>query len=270
MTLGDAGQDLKRPIDVLVGMARIHSQSQDRMAVRHGRVTRQPALETSAVQLDGEQRLLALVADPDGEDRRRMRCHVQSERLKSVPHPPRIHPQAFAMLGTLIVIPVLANGRPEALADPAPGGRTGVVASALVGALLMTAWDLVLDPILSGPAYGAWVWEGIGPAGAVPVHDYLGWAVTAFTILLAFQVLAGHGRPPVSRRATGTRCMPQSPPERPTSAQASAAATDGTRREVRAGCASAGAPLAVTAAVATRSNRRRYSAPTRDQTIGRV
>jgi uncharacterized membrane protein len=71
----------------------------------------------------------------------------------------------------------------------ASGGRSGIVASALVGALLMTAWDLALDPILSGPAYGAWVWEATGPTGAVPAQNYLGWFVTAFAILLAWRLL---------------------------------------------------------------------------------
>ena len=69
------------------------------------------------------------------------------------------------------------------------GDRTGIVASALVGALLMTAWDLALDPILSGPTWSAWVWEGTGPTGAVPAQNYLGWAITAFAILLAWRLV---------------------------------------------------------------------------------
>ena len=40
-----------------------------------------------------------------------------------------------------------------------PGGRGNAVRLALLGALVMTTWDLVLDPILSGPTVGAWVWE---------------------------------------------------------------------------------------------------------------
>lgn len=70
-----------------------------------------------------------------------------------------------------------------------PGGRRRLVGLALVGALLMTAWDLALDPILSGPAYGAWIWEAGGPSGGIPAQNSVGWFATAFTIFLAFRLV---------------------------------------------------------------------------------
>jgi uncharacterized membrane protein len=74
------------------------------------------------------------------------------------------------------------------------GGSTGgprrLVALAVAGALLMAAWDVALDPILSGPTYRAWVWEASGTVGAVPAQNYLGWAATAFAIYLAFRLVA--------------------------------------------------------------------------------
>ena len=76
-----------------------------------------------------------------------------------------------------------------------PGGPRRLLALAAAGALLMTAWDIALDPILSGPAYRAWVWEASGTAGAVPAQNYLGWLATAFAIFLAFRL--------VQRRASG-------------------------------------------------------------------
>jgi len=64
----------------------------------------------------------------------------------------------------------------------APASRGRLVGLALVGACLMAGWDLVLDPILSGPVYRAWIW-GTGEAGAgVPVQNSLGWMATAFAI----------------------------------------------------------------------------------------
>jgi uncharacterized membrane protein len=77
-----------------------------------------------------------------------------------------------------------------------PRGRLGSpVGMAAICALAMAAWDVALDPILSGPAYRAWVWEGSGPAGAVPVQNYLGWAATSFAIFLAFGLLERRARP---------------------------------------------------------------------------
>ena len=68
-----------------------------------------------------------------------------------------------------------------------PGGRGHLVRLAILGALLMTAWDLVVDPILSGPTVGAWVWERGGPYYGVPVQNSLGWIVTSFTVYLLYR-----------------------------------------------------------------------------------
>jgi hypothetical protein len=51
----------------------------------------------------------------------------------------------------------------------------------------MAAWDLVVDPILSGPTVGAWVWERGGPYYGVPVQNSLGWIVTSFTVYLLYR-----------------------------------------------------------------------------------
>jgi uncharacterized membrane protein len=73
------------------------------------------------------------------------------------------------------------------------GGGARVVGSALVAAFLMAAWDLLLDPILSGPVYRAWTW-GAGPSDAgVPLQNSVGWFGTAFAIFLLYGVLRGSG-----------------------------------------------------------------------------
>jgi putative membrane protein len=78
-----------------------------------------------------------------------------------------------------------------------PGDRGHLVGLVLLGALVMTAWDLVADPVLSGPTVGAWVWERGGPYYGVPVQNYLGWIVTAFTVYFLYRS--------VERRASPSR-----------------------------------------------------------------
>jgi len=67
------------------------------------------------------------------------------------------------------------------------GGAGRLVALAALGAVVMTAWDLVIDPILSGPSVRAWIWEQDGPWFGVPVHNYAGWLLTVFTVYLAYR-----------------------------------------------------------------------------------
>jgi putative membrane protein len=80
---------------------------------------------------------------------------------------------------------LIADGR----AIGTPGGYGHLLGLALLGALVMTAWDLVVDPVLSGPAFGAWVWENGGPYFGVPVQNYAGWIVTTFTVYVLYRML---------------------------------------------------------------------------------
>lgn len=80
-----------------------------------------------------------------------------------------------------------------------PGGRSNLVGLALLGAVLMTAWDLVIDPVLSGPTVGAWVWERGGPWYGVPVHNFLGWIATSFTIFLLYRSAERRSARPAAR-----------------------------------------------------------------------
>ena len=103
----------------------------------------------------------------------------------------------FALAYPTSVLVDLVAGR---WAGGAAGGLPRLIGLAAAGALLMTAWDLALDPILSGPAYRAWVWAADGPAGGtaggIPAQNYVGWFATAFTIFLASRL--------VQRRVSGT------------------------------------------------------------------
>jgi len=92
----------------------------------------------------------------------------------------------FMMIYPSYVIANLAlEGRPIGT----PGGALPLVRLAAVTAVVMTAWDLVADPILSGPSVRAWVWESGGPYFGIPIRNYLGWLLTTFTIYLAYRAV---------------------------------------------------------------------------------
>jgi putative membrane protein len=56
----------------------------------------------------------------------------------------------------------------------------GIAALALVAAMVMTAWDTVMDPGMA--AAGNWVWERGGPYFGVPLRNYSGWLLTTFVV----------------------------------------------------------------------------------------
>ena len=61
-----------------------------------------------------------------------------------------------------------------------------------LSAVIITAWDLVVDPYLSGPTERAWIWEEDGGVQyfGVPLHNFGGWLLTTFTIYFLFQLLS--------------------------------------------------------------------------------
>jgi uncharacterized membrane protein len=56
----------------------------------------------------------------------------------------------------------------------------GLTALAAVAAVVMTAWDVVMDPGMS--AAGNWVWEHGGAYFGVPRRNYFGWLLTTFLV----------------------------------------------------------------------------------------
>jgi putative membrane protein len=60
--------------------------------------------------------------------------------------------------------------------------------ASFLGALIMTAWDLVLDPLLSGEV-GGWVWVDGGPYFGVPFQNFFGWVLTTFTISAIYRLV---------------------------------------------------------------------------------
>jgi putative membrane protein len=63
----------------------------------------------------------------------------------------------------------------------------GMIVLALVSALTMTGWDMVMDPPMA--AAHNWVWEDGGPYFGVPLHNYVGWVGNTFVIFLVFGIV---------------------------------------------------------------------------------
>jgi putative membrane protein len=57
-----------------------------------------------------------------------------------------------------------------------------------LGALIMTAWDLAMDPMMV--AGGHWVWEQHGAYFGIPLQNYWGWWLTIFVTFFLFLFLA--------------------------------------------------------------------------------
>jgi uncharacterized membrane protein len=100
-------------------------------------------------------------------------------------HVPLLIPLAWFMM----IYPsyVIAN----LIADDQPTGSRGslkhIVWLSFLSAAVMTAWDLVVDPLLSGPNVKAWIWEQGGPYFGIPIQNYIGWMLTTFTVYLLYR-----------------------------------------------------------------------------------
>jgi uncharacterized membrane protein len=64
---------------------------------------------------------------------------------------------------------------------------------ALMAAMVMTAWDAVIDPAMSHA--GFWTWEHGGSYFGVPRHNFAGWLATTFLVYLAFGFLQRRLKP---------------------------------------------------------------------------
>jgi uncharacterized membrane protein len=108
-------------------------------------------------------------------------------------HVPLLIPLAWFMM----VYPsyIIANLAVERRAIGTRPGAAALVRLACVGAVVMTVWDLIIDPILSGPSIRAWDWEAGGPYFGIPIQNYLGWLLTTFTVYVAYRAIEQRVRP---------------------------------------------------------------------------
>lgn len=67
-----------------------------------------------------------------------------------------------------------------------------LLAVAAVGGLAMTAWDVIMDPVMV--AGGHWVWDVEGAYFGIPLQNFWGWWLTVFSTYTLYLLIAGKGR----------------------------------------------------------------------------
>lgn len=71
-----------------------------------------------------------------------------------------------------------------------------ILLTSLLTGLIMTAWDLVMDPVMVHDVK-AWVWERGGDYFGVPFHNFAGWTFTTFVVSMAFRFIEQTERIPM-------------------------------------------------------------------------
>jgi uncharacterized membrane protein len=64
-----------------------------------------------------------------------------------------------------------------------------ILSVAAVGGLVMTAWDVVMDPVMV--AGGHWVWDVNGAYHGIPLQNFWGWWLTVFTTFALYLLVSG-------------------------------------------------------------------------------
>jgi putative membrane protein len=65
---------------------------------------------------------------------------------------------------------------------------SGLLWASLLAALLVTGWDLIMDPIMVD-AVRAWVWIDGGPYFGVPFQNFFGWIWATGTIMVVYRLI---------------------------------------------------------------------------------
>jgi len=91
----------------------------------------------------------------------------------------------FTMIyASYVIVNLIAEGQPVSV----KGNNVWVIWLALLTALVMTAWDLTLDPFMVQQEK-AWVWPQGGEYFGIPLANYVGWIETTFIIVLIYRLV---------------------------------------------------------------------------------
>ena len=117
---------------------------------------------------------------------------------------PLIIPFAWYMMfyPSYVVTNILAEGSPVS----SRGGWVWLIWISVLSALVMTAWDITMDPIMSWHGCGsdvggcvpatleaanvghpAWIWDEGGVHFGVPLKNYRGWLITSFVVFFLYR-----------------------------------------------------------------------------------
>ena len=96
----------------------------------------------------------------------------------------------MVMYPSYTVANYLADGRIVSKPRPSPARLIGLSA---LSAMLMTAWDLVVDSQMV--MYGHWEWHIEGAYFGIPVQNFVGWLVTTVTVYLVYRALEARWPP---------------------------------------------------------------------------
>lgn len=120
------------------------------------------------------------------------------------------------LLGTVpIVIPfayfmvlypsyMIANLITRGFPAGSPGDLVRLLLVSILTALVMTAWDLTMDPVMVYKVK-AWVWEQGGPYIGIPLRNFSGWVITTFTCSALYRLAERWERLPMRPFGRGHR-----------------------------------------------------------------
>ena len=98
-----------------------------------------------------------------------------------------------------VIVNLITEGKPVATITKG----WWIAGLAFLTALVMTAWDLTLDPYMVIQAK-AWIWEDGGAYFGIPFANYLSWVETVFIISVAWRLIEPSLPPPPRMHLTRT------------------------------------------------------------------
>ena len=109
---------------------------------------------------------------------------------------PLLIPLAWFMMmyPSYLVTSLIVDG--QALPQNTDLKRVGT--RAMIAAIVMTAWDAVIDPGMSRIGY--WIWERGGSYFGVPRQNFAGWLITTFFVYVVFGLLQRWLKPTLGQR----------------------------------------------------------------------
>jgi uncharacterized membrane protein len=100
---------------------------------------------------------------------------------------PLLIPIAWFMMvyPSYVIANLIGAGKPVG----AGGGAVRIIWFSALGAMTLTAWDLLIDPGMSSPPEQSFIWERGGAYFGVPLQNFLGWLLTAFIVYLIYRLI---------------------------------------------------------------------------------